>query len=38
MLGLSINEEKARQDVQMAEKVFQTIVEYLIREGFLPSD
>jgi uncharacterized protein (UPF0332 family) len=35
MLGLSISEEKARQDVQMAETVVQTIGEYLVREGFL---
>jgi len=34
-LGLSINEEKARRDVQMAEKVVQAIKEYLIRERFL---
>lgn len=34
-LGLSINQEKARQDVRMAAKVVQAIEEYLIREGFL---
>lgn len=37
-LGLSISEEKARHDVQMAEKIFQAIVEHLIQEGFLPED
>jgi hypothetical protein len=35
MLGLSISEEKARLDVQTAEKVVQAIEEYLIRQGFL---